>query len=205
MIYKKYVKRLFDLVFSVFLLIAFIPFFILISILVLIFLGRPIFFSQKRPGLDKKIFKIYKFRSMINQNDINGKPLPDLLRLTRFGAFLRRSSLDELPELFNVLIGDMSLVGPRPLLLEYLPLYSYEQARRHEVLPGITGWAQINGRNLISWNEKFKLDIFYVDHISFVFDIKILILTFWKIFSKDGINANVNETMPMFTGSINTM
>lgn len=164
-------------------------------------LGSPVLFRQVRPGLNGKPFTMVKFRTMRDAIDKNGNPLPDSERMTPFGNFLRSTSLDELPELWNVLKGDMSLVGPRPLLMEYLPLYSKEQARRHEVRPGVTGWAQINGRNAISWEEKFKLDVWYVDNQSFWLDIKILFLTVKKVFIRDGISAEGEATMSKFTGS----
>lgn len=164
-------------------------------------LGSPVLFRQVRPGMNDKPFTMVKFRTMRDATDKNGNPLPDSERMTPFGNFLRSSSLDELPELWNVLKGDMSLVGPRPLLMEYLPLYSKEQARRHEVRPGVTGWAQINGRNAISWEEKFKLDVWYVDNQSFWLDVKILFLTVKKVFIRDGISAEGEATMSKFTGS----
>lgn len=164
-------------------------------------LGSPVLFRQVRPGLNGKPFTMVKFRTMRDAVDKNGNPLPDSERMTPFGNFLRSTSLDELPELWNVLKGDMSLVGPRPLLMEYLPLYSKEQARRHEVRPGVTGWAQINGRNAISWEEKFKLDVWYVDNQSFWLDVKILFLTVKKVFIRDGISAEGEATMSKFTGS----
>lgn len=164
-------------------------------------LGYPIFFRQRRPGLCGRPFELIKFRTMKEAIDASGAPISDALRLTSFGRFLRESSLDELPELWNVLTGDMSLVGPRPLLTEYLPLYSPEQARRHEVRPGITGWAQVNGRNAISWEEKFRLDEWYVDNRSFWLDLRILWLTVLRVFQRHGINAEGDATMPKFTGS----
>lgn len=164
-------------------------------------LGYPIFFRQRRPGLFGRPFELIKFRTMKEAIDASGAPISDTLRLTSFGRFLRASSLDELPELWNVLTGDMSLVGPRPLLTEYLPLYSPEQARRHEVRPGITGWAQVNGRNAISWEEKFRLDVWYVDNRSFWLDLRILWLTVLRVFQRHGINAEGDATMPKFTGS----
>lgn len=164
-------------------------------------LGSPVFFEQTRPGLHNRKFKLIKFRSMRNSVDADGNDLPDCDRLTPFGLKLRSSSLDELPGLWNVIKGDMSLVGPRPLLVEYLPLYSKEQARRHHVRPGITGWAQVNGRNAISWEDKFKLDIWYVDNQSFWLDFKILLLTVKKVFVKEGISADGEVTMPKFEGS----
>lgn len=166
-------------------------------------MGTPVIFSQIRPGKDGKPFRMYKFRSMKNATDEAGNPLPDDQRMTPFGAKLRSSSLDELPELWNVLKGEMSLVGPRPLLMEYLPLYSPEQYRRHEVRPGVTGWAQVNGRNAISWEDKFKLDVWYVDNRSFLLDLKIIFLTIKKVFVKEGISAQGEATMPRFTGSSN--
>ena len=167
-------------------------------------LGSPILFKQTRPGLNGKLFEIVKFRTMRNAVDVNGNLLPDAERITPFGIFLRSTSLDELPGLWNVLKGEMSLVGPRPLLVEYLPLYSIEQARRHNVRPGVTGWAQVNGRNAISWEDKFKLDVWYVDNQSFWLDIKILWLTVRKVLVKDGISANGEVTMSKFMGSNNS-
>ena len=172
-----------------------------ISILVLLKMGTPIFFIQSRPGLNGKTFKMYKFRTMTNKCDKNGKLLEDKDRLSNFGSFLRSTSLDELPTLWNVLCGNMSLVGPRPLLIEYLPLYSKNQARRHDVRPGITGWAQVNGRNAISWNEKFELDTWYVENQSFVLDMKIILLTLKKVIKRDGISHNNHVTMEKFKGN----
>ncbi len=199
--YQKYFKRLFDLISSIVLsIVGAIPF-VIIALLTGIFNGRPILFKQKRPGLNGRPFVLYKFRTMTNYKDRNGQLLPDEQRITRFGRFLRSSSLDELPELFNVLKGDMSLVGPRPLLMEYLPLYSAEQARRHDVKPGITGWAQINGRNALTWQKKFELDVWYVDHVSFLLDLKILFLTVFKVFRQEGITQPGKATMEKFTGN----
>ena len=164
-------------------------------------LGSPVFFRQERPGLHGKIFRLMKFRTMTDQRDDKGNLLPDAVRLTPFGKWLRSTSLDELPELLLVLKGDMSLVGPRPLLVQYLPLYNKEQARRHDVRPGLTGWAQINGRNAISWEQKFALDVWYVDHQNLWLDIKILFLTVWRVFNRHGISAANEATMPVFTGS----
>jgi sugar transferase EpsL len=195
------IKRLFDIFVSAVMLLILSPVILVVAILVRMKLGSPILFTQIRPGKSAKLFKVYKFRTMTNQKDAKGELLPDALRLTRFGQFLRSSSLDELPQLFNVFKGDISLVGPRPLLVEYLPLYSSEQARRHEVRPGITGWAQINGRNAISWEEKFKLDIWYVDHQSFFLDMKILWKTLLKVLKKEGIASDSHVTMPKFMGS----
>lgn len=194
-------KRSFDLFVALFLLLVTFPLMAVVGLFVRIFLGAPVVFSQPRPGYQGKPFNVYKFRSMTNATDKNGNLLPDEVRLTPFGHFLRRSSLDELPQLINVLKGDVSLVGPRPLLMEYLPLYSKEQMRRHDVRPGITGWAQINGRNAITWDEKFNLDIWYVDHQSFLLDLKILFLTFKKVVKKEGISAQGVVTMPRFMGN----
>ena len=178
-----------------------LPVMLLIGVLIRLWLGAPVIFVQTRPGLHGKPFNMLKFRSMLNAADKDGNPLPDEQRLTRFGRILRSTSLDELPGLINVLKGDMSLVGPRPLLMEYLPLYSAEQSRRHEVRPGITGWAQVNGRNALSWEDKFKLDVWYVDNRSFWLDIKILFLTVKKVFVREGISAAGEATMTKFTGS----
>ncbi|WP_424924336.1 sugar transferase [Alloalcanivorax xenomutans] len=194
-------KRLMDTLGSVLGLILLSPVLIVVSTLVRLKLGSPILFTQIRPGLDAKSFKMMKFRTMTDERDENGELLPDNLRLTKFGAFLRSTSLDELPELINVLKGDMSLVGPRPLLMEYLPLYSERQYRRHEVRPGITGWAQINGRNALSWDEKFELDVWYVENRSLWLDIKILFLTILKVVKRDGISHGGEATMPRFEGS----
>lgn len=195
------IKRLFDLL----VIVISLPLLLLVLIVIMVFvrlkLGTPIFFWQIRPGLNTKPFKMIKFRTMTNKLDGDGNFLPDAVRLTSFGRFLRATSLDELPELWNVLKGDMSLVGPRPLLMEYLPLYSVEQARRHEVRPGITGWAQINGRNAISWEEKFEYDVWYVDNRSFWLDIKILFLTVRKVFFREGISQEGKATMSKFKGS----
>jgi lipopolysaccharide/colanic/teichoic acid biosynthesis glycosyltransferase len=195
------VKRLFDiLAASIGLLLLSLPFLIL-GILALIKFSKLPIFIQVRPGLHAKPFKMIKFRTMTNECDSEGNLLPDSQRLTSFGRFLRTTSLDELPELWNVIKGDMSLVGPRPLLMEYLPLYTEEQARRHDVRPGITGWAQVNGRNAISWEEKFKLDVWYVENQSFFLDVKILALTILKVIKREGISAQGEVTMTKFTGS----
>ncbi len=194
-------KRAFDF-FAVFVgLCVFAPFLLVIGLLVKVLLGSPVLFRQLRPGLRGQSFMMYKFRTMTDERNADGNLLPDELRLMRFGKFLRSSSLDELPELINVLKGEMSLVGPRPLLMQYLPLYSPVQARRHEVRPGITGWAQVNGRNAISWEEKFKLDVWYVDHQSFWLDLKILWMTFNKVFKREGISQEGQATMSEFKGS----
>lgn len=196
-------KRLFDIWVSLLVLWALAPIILLTVLLVRAKLGSPVLFRQKRPGLNGVTFEIVKFRTMTDGRDSEGGLLPDEQRLTAFGKFLRAASLDELPGLWNVLKGDMSLVGPRPLLVEYLPLYSNRQARRHEVRPGITGWAQVNGRNAISWEEKFKLDVWYVDNQSFWLDIKILFLTVKKVFVREGISAEGQTTVVNFTGSNN--
>jgi lipopolysaccharide/colanic/teichoic acid biosynthesis glycosyltransferase len=194
-------KRLFDFAISFAALLLLSPIFLLLALLVRVKIGSPIFFSQTRPGLHGNAFTMIKFRTMTNARAADGALLPDSERLTRFGRFLRATSLDELPELWNVLKGNMSLVGPRPLLMEYLPLYSSEQARRHAMRPGITGWAQVNGRNAIAWDEKFKLDVWYVDHHSFWLDMKILFLTVRRVFQRNGISADGEVTMPRFTGN----
>jgi lipopolysaccharide/colanic/teichoic acid biosynthesis glycosyltransferase len=195
------IKRIFDVFLSSFALVLLLPIILLTGFMIFLHLGRPVVFCQVRPGCNEVPFRMYKFRSMLDSKDKFGRDLPDELRLTSFGRFLRSTSLDELPGLFNVLKGDMSLVGPRPLLMEYLPLYSKEQARRHEVRPGITGWAQVNGRNAISWEDKFKLDVWYIDNYSFWLDIKILFLTVRKVFVREGISAVGEATMSKFTGS----
>lgn len=194
-------KRFFDLSVTIIGLLFIWPFMLLLFLLVRLKLGAPVLFCQKRPGLHGHPFLMYKFRSMLDVRDDNGALLPDEVRLTPFGRFLRSSSLDELPELINVLKGEMSLVGPRPLLMQYLPLYSTKQARRHEVKPGITGWAQVNGRNAISWEDKFTLDVWYVDHQSFLLDLKILWLTLKKVFMREGINQDGQATMEGFKGN----
>ncbi len=193
-------KRFYDLLASLLLLLLSSCILIIVAILVRIKLGSPIIFKQQRPGLHGKPFYVYKFRTMTDATDKDGNLLPDAVRLTLFGKLLRKLSLDELPQLINVVKGDISLVGPRPLLMEYLPLYTCEQARRHEVRPGITGWAQVNGRNAISWEDKFKLDVWYVDNYSFWLDIKILFLTVAKVFKSEGISQQGHVTMQKFTG-----
>ena len=196
--YKLFLKRIVDFVLSLLGLLILLPIYLVIIFLIRINLGSPIFFKQERPGLNEKIFNIYKFRTMTNEFDQHGNLLPDENRLTKFGKFLRSTSLDELPSLWSVLKGDMSLVGPRPLLVEYLPFFSDSQARRHEVRPGITGWAQVNGRNAISWEEKFELDIWYVDNLSILLDIKILWLTLIRVLVRDGISPKDKDIMPRF-------
>ncbi len=195
-------KRCLDIIVASGAVLVFLPIFILVAILVRVNLGSPVLFLQMRPGLHGKPFFIYKFRSLTNAVDEQGRLLSDEKRLTSFGNWLRKSSLDEIPQLFNVIKGDMSLVGPRPLLMEYLPLYSSEQARRHDVLPGITGWAQVCGRNAISWEEKFSLDVWYVEHQSFWLDIKILVKTVQRVFSRKGVNKDdASFSMEKFRGS----
>lgn len=194
-------KRFFDIVFSFFGLLLLLPAILCIAWKVKQELGSPVLFRQPRPGLHNKPFEMVKFRSMLDAYDEEGQPLPNDQRLTRFGKLLRSTSLDELPGLWNVLRGDMSLVGPRPLLMEYLPLYNDHQARRHEARPGVTGWAQVNGRNAISWEEKFKLDVWYVDNQSCWLDLKILFLTVKKVLVRDGINSDSDTTMPRFKGN----
>ena len=196
-------KRIFDFSISFILLILSFPLLAIIAFKIRQNLGKPVLFKQLRPGLAGKPFQMFKFRTMKESCDSNGKLLPDEARLTNFGRFLRSTSLDELPELWNVLKGEMSLVGPRPLLMDYLPLYSPEQARRHEVKPGITGWAQVNGRNAISWEDKFQLDAWYVENQSFKLDCKILWMTLSRVWSRDGINTVSETTMPAFEGNKN--
>ena len=194
-------KRFLDILFLIMGLVILIPTVVLISLLIIVTMGTPVLYKQIRPGLHAKPFTFYKFRTMSNIKGKDGKLLPDGQRVTKWGKYLRKTSLDELPSLWNVLKGDMSLVGPRPLMLEYLPLYSPEQARRHEVNPGITGWAQINGRNAILWEEKFKLDVSYVDKQSMIFDIKILLITILKVLKQEGINQKEDVTMEPFLGN----
>jgi undecaprenyl phosphate N,N'-diacetylbacillosamine 1-phosphate transferase len=192
------IKRIFDFTLSLVLIVIFSPILLFVSFMIYVFMGSPIFFIQKRPGYNEKIFSIIKFRTMLNTRDINGQFLPDSERLVGFGKIVRSFSLDELPQLLNVLKGDMSFVGPRPLLIEYLDRYTSEQKRRHDVKPGITGWAQVNGRNAISWEEKFKLDIWYVNHYTFILDLKILWLTFLNVIKRVGISSENNVTMEKF-------
>lgn len=194
-------KRVFDICASLIGLFLLSPVIVCVVLQVILKLGSPIFFRQVRPGKDGKPFEMIKFRTMRDAIDKDGNPLPDSDRMTPFGVFLRSTSLDELPEFWNVLKGDMSLVGPRPLLMEYLPLYSKDQYRRHEVRPGVTGWAQVNGRNAISWEDKFRLDVWYVDNRSFWLDLKIIYLTVKKVLVRDGISADDHATMPVFKGS----
>jgi lipopolysaccharide/colanic/teichoic acid biosynthesis glycosyltransferase len=195
------IKRLFDIIVSAICLLSLVPVIFLIAFQVYRKLGSPVFFYQFRAGKNAKPFRIIKFRTMHEGADQYGSPLPDSERITAFGKFLRNSSLDELPGLWNVFKGDMSLVGPRPLLMEYLPLYSPEQARRHNVRPGITGWAQVNGRNAISWEDKFQYDLWYLENQSFLFDMKIILMTIEKVIVREGISADGEATMPKFTGN----
>lgn len=199
--YSNYLKRFQDFILSCIALTILSPVLLILAILVLIKLGRPVFFIQLRPGKNEKIFKMYKFRTMTSLKDENGNLLPDEKRLTRFGKFLRSTSLDELPELFNIVKGDMAFVGPRPLLVEYLPLYDKLQRQRHNVRPGLTGLAQVNGRNAINWEKKFTLDIEYVNSINWVSDIKIIIHTFVKVIKRENISSNTSETISKFTGN----
>ncbi len=199
--YKRFFKPLIDRVLALLLIILFSPVIAIVALLIYIKMGRPVIFTQPRPGKDEKIFNIYKFRTMTDERDSNGELLPDEKRLKGVGKVIRSLSLDELPQLFNVLKGEMSFVGPRPLLIDYLPLYNKEQRKRHQVTPGITGWAQVNGRNAISWQEKFKYDIEYVQKQSFLFDIKILLLTIKKVIKKEGISQQGNATMEKFNGN----
>jgi undecaprenyl phosphate N,N'-diacetylbacillosamine 1-phosphate transferase len=194
-------KSIFDKTLALFLIILFLPIYIVVSLLIYKKIGSPILFRQQRPGKDEKIFGIYKFRTMTNDKDENGVLLPDEKRLVGIGKFIRSTSLDELPQLFNVLKGEMSFVGPRPLLIEYLPLYNDKQKKRHDVLPGITGWAQVNGRNAISWEQKFDYDVWYVENQSFWLDIKILWLTFLKVIKRSDISSSTSATMEKFAGS----
>jgi sugar transferase EpsL len=194
-------KRLFDLLATILGLVIILPLMLILSVLVWIFLGTPILFRQQRPGYKGRPFITYKFRTMTNRTGSDGKLLQDAERLTPFGRFLRSTSLDDLPQLFNVLRGEMSLVGPRPLLMQYLKRYTAEQMRRHDMLPGMTGWAQIHGRNILDWEEKFRLDVWYVDHWSFWLDLKILFLTPWKVFRREGINQPGHATAEEFMGS----
>lgn len=199
--YHRVGKRLFDLLLAVPTLIVLSPLLTVLALLVRVNLGAPVLFRQTRPGLHGKPFTLYKFRTMTDARDAQGNLLPDAERLTPFGRFLRSTSLDELPELWNVLKGDMSLVGPRPLLMQYLDRYTPEQARRHEVRPGITGWAQVNGRNALTWEQKFALDVWYVDHLSFWLDLKIIALTLWKILKREGISQPGQATVEYFHGN----
>lgn len=199
--YRRFIKKIVDFVISLVAFVALLPlFFLMICILAVVNRGS-VFFTQLRPGLNGKIFRLIKFKTMNDRRDSNGELLPDALRLTTTGAVVRRLSLDELPQLINVLKGDMALIGPRPLLVEYLPLYNVEQSRRHKVRPGITGWAQVNGRNSISWEEKFKLDVWYVDNLTIILDIKIIVNTIIKVFRRQDISSSSSVSMEKFRGS----
>ena len=201
-IYRRFLKRPMDFILSLMAIIILSPVLIVVAILVRFKLGSPVLFKQKRPGLNEKIFTMYKYRTMTDEKDENGELLPDSVRLTKFGRMLRSTSLDELPELFNILKGDMSIVGPRPLLIQYLELYNEHQKRRHDVRPGLSGHAQVNGRNTISWEDKFNLDVEYVDNVSFLGDWKIILLTIKKVFVKEGISSDTSVTMEPFRGSV---
>ena len=199
--YANYVKRILDLMLSLIAVIICSPIFLVLFLLVRIKLGSPVLFTQERPGKDEKIFRLYKFRTMTSQTDAHGELLPDDIRLTSFGKKLRATSLDELPELFNILKGDMSIVGPRPLLVKYLPLYNEEQRHRHDVRPGLTGQAQVHGRNAISWEEKFKHDVAYTRNVTFLNDCRIILATILKVIKRDGINSETSATMEEFRGN----
>lgn len=199
-IYRRLIKRPMDFILSLIAIIVLSPVFLIVAFLVKTKLGSPVLFKQERPGLHGNIFKMYKFRTMTDEKNKNGELLPDSVRLTKFGKFLRSTSLDELPGLFNIFKGDMSIIGPRPLLVQYLPLYNEHQKRRHEVRPGLSGLAQVNGRNAISWEEKFNYDVEYVDSVSFITDWKIILLTIKKVFIREGINSETAATMEPFKG-----
>lgn len=200
MIYK-YIKRILDIISSLLAIIILSPLLAVTAVLVKTKLGSPVLFKQERPGKDEKIFTLMKFRTMTDERDENGKLLPDEVRLTKFGKFLRSTSIDELPELFNILKGDMSVIGPRPLLVEYIPKYNEHQHRRHEVRPGLSGWAQVNGRNTVSWEDKFDMDVHYVDNYSFAMDVKILFMTVLNVLKKEGISSETSATMEVFMGT----
>lgn len=203
--YEKYIKRILDFLLSLFALIVLSIPMLAVAILVRIKLGSPVIFCQERPGKNEKIFKLYKFRTMTDARDENGELLPDEVRLTKFGKFLRSTSLDELPELWNILRGDMSIVGPRPLLVKYLPLYNEEQKHRHDVRPGLTGWAQVHGRNLQSWEGRFEHDVWYVNNVSFLIDLKTVFLTVKCVFSRKGVSSDTSVTMDEFSPSQSTL
>ena len=200
MMYRVIFKSLLDRIGAVLALLLLGPLMAVIAMAIRVSLGRPILFKQQRPGLGGEPFDLLKFRTMTEETDLQGRLRPDRDRLTQVGRFFRSSSLDELPELLNILLGKMSFVGPRPLLMQYMPLYSKEQARRHEVRPGLTGWAQVNGRNSLSWEEKFRLDVWYVDHVGFFLDLRILLMTFWKVLRREGISQEGEATMEYFRG-----
>ena len=197
----KFIKRFFDIISSLLaLIILFVPMLVLVIVGAFVMKGNP-FFTQQRPGKNEKIFKLIKFRTMTNEKDENGNLLPDEDRLTKYGLFLRNTSLDELPELINILKGDMSVIGPRPLLVQYIPLYNEHQHRRHEVRPGLSGWAQVNGRNTVTWEDKFDMDVYYVDNYNLLLDIKILFMTVLNVLKRDGISSETSATMEAFTGT----
>ena len=200
--YKKYIKRLLDFILSLCAIIVLSPILLIVALLVRTKLGSPVIFKQERPGLNEKIFTLYKFRTMTDEKDDHGNLLPDDIRLTKFGKTLRSTSLDELPELFNILKGDMSIVGPRPLLVRYLPLYNEHQKHRHDVRPGFTGYAQVNGRNSITWEDKFDKDVEYIDKCSFLLDVKIILKTIKVVFVREGISSETSETMEEFRGTV---
>jgi len=197
----KYIKRFFDFVSALLALIVFSILLAVVAVLVKVKLGSPVIFKQERPGLNNKVFTLYKFRTMTDERDENGELLPDEVRLTKFGQFLRNTSIDELPELINILKGDMSVIGPRPLLVQYIPLYNEHQARRAEVKPGLSGWAQVNGRNSVTWEDKFDMDVYYVDNCSLALDIKILFMTVKNVIKREGISSDTSATMEPFTGT----
>ncbi|WP_286675981.1 sugar transferase [Peribacillus frigoritolerans] len=200
-IYKRFIKRAMDFILSLIAIVILSPILLVVALLVRVKLGSPVVFKQNRPGLNENVFMMYKFRTMTDERDETGELLPDSVRLTKFGRLLRSTSLDELPELFNILKGDMSIIGPRPLLVQYLPLYNEHQKRRHEVRPGLSGLAQVSGRNAISWEEKFNLDVEYVNNVSFIGDWKIIVLTIKKVFIREGINSEASVTMEPFSGT----
>jgi len=200
-LYISFFKRIIDFAFALILFIFLFPIFIIVTVIVFMTMGEPVFFKQERPGENEKLFTILKFRTMSDKKAENGELLPDMERITKFGAFLRSTSLDELPQLINILKGNLSFIGPRPLLIEYLPLYNDEQRIRHTVKPGITGWAQVNGRNSLQWNEKFKLDLYYVENISLSLDLKIVMLTLLRVFKRSDIYNEDGQTMEKFTGN----
>lgn len=197
----KYIKRFFDFVSALLALIVFSILLAVVAVLVKVKLGSPVIFKQERPGLNNKVFTLYKFRTMTDERDENGELLPDEVRLTKFGQFLRNTSIDELPELINILKGDMSVIGPRPLLVQYIPLYNEHQARRAEVKPGLSGWAQVNGRNSVTWEDKFDMDVYYVDNCSLALDLKILFMTVKNVIKREGISSDTSATMEPFTGT----
>lgn len=197
----KYIKRFFDFVSALLALIVFSLLLAVVAVLVKVKLGSPVIFKQERPGLNNKVFTLYKFRTMTDERDENGELLPDEVRLTKFGQFLRNTSIDELPELINIIKGDMSVIGPRPLLVQYIPLYNKHQARRAEVKPGLSGWAQVNGRNSVTWEDKFDMDVYYADNYSLALDLKILFMTVKNVIKREGISSDTSATMEPFTGT----